>query len=82
MNQRVEFLLESIKSQDSSLQAAMGNTHADTNNMRGHFELTAAHIIEVDPYRQSSRSNATKGNTLTLMYQVLVFQEEENLEFT
>jgi len=57
MAQRVEYLLESINSQDSSLQAALGNVRADTNNMRSNFELSAAHLIEVDPYRRSSKSN-------------------------
>ena len=58
--QRVEFLLESINSQESSLQAAMGNVRADTNNMRGNFELAAAHLIEVDPYRRSFKSTSNK----------------------
>ena len=54
MSQRVEYLLESIICQDSSLQAAMGNIRANTNNMRSNFEAAASHIIEVDPYRRSS----------------------------
>lgn len=54
MSQRVEYLLESISCQDSSLQAAMGNIRADTNNMRSNFEAAASHIIEVDPYRRAS----------------------------
>lgn len=61
--QRVEYLLESITSQDSSLQAAMGNVRADTNNMRSDFEATSNHLIEVDPYKRSSRNNqANKPN--------------------
>jgi hypothetical protein len=55
MKQRVEYLLESLSCQDSSLQAAMGNIRADTNNMRNNFEAASAHLIEVDPYRRSSR---------------------------
>ena len=61
MSQRVEYLLESISSQDSSLQAAMGNIRADTNNMRSNFETAASHIIEVDPYRRASRQPPNKG---------------------
>jgi hypothetical protein len=55
MQQRVEYLLESMSCQDSSLQAAMGNIRADTNNMRNNFEAASSHLIEVDPYRRSSR---------------------------
>jgi hypothetical protein len=62
MSQRVEYLLESISCQDSSLQAAMGNIRADTNNMRSNFEAAASHLIEVDPYRRASNpGNNPKG---------------------
>jgi len=63
MSQRVEYLLESINCQDSSLQAAMGNIRADTNNMRSNFEAAASHLIEVDPFRRASRQqgNNNKG---------------------
>jgi hypothetical protein len=57
LEQRVEYLLESISCQDSALQAAMGNIRANTNNMRERFEDAASHIIEVDPYRRSTRQN-------------------------
>lgn len=59
--QRIEYLLESISCQDSSLQAAMGNIRADTNNMRSDFEKSASHIIEVDPYRRATRQLPSKG---------------------
>ena len=62
MSQRVEYLLESISCQDSSLQAAMGNIRADTNGMRSNFETAASHLIEVDPYRRASnQQNPNKG---------------------
>ena len=61
--QRVEYLLESITCQDSSLQAAMGNIRADTNNMRSNFESAASHIIEVDPYRRASRQHPKGGRS-------------------
>ena len=48
--QQVEYLLESITSQDSSLHAAMGNVRANTNNLCTDFEAAANHWIEVDPY--------------------------------
>lgn len=53
--QRVEYILESITSQDSSLQAAMGNIRADTNGLRSDFEGACSHIIEVDPYNRSTK---------------------------
>lgn len=65
ITQRVEYLLESINCQESSLQAAMGNIRADTNNMRSNFEMAASHIIEIDPYRRSSRQGGT-GKTATV----------------
>ncbi len=60
--QRVEYLLESITCQDSSLQAAMGNVRADTNNMRSDFEAASNHLIEVDPYKKL-RNGGNKSNT-------------------
>ena len=69
MQQRVEFLLDSIASQDSALQAAMGNIRADTHGLRGDFESAASHLIEVDPYRRSSgqqkNNNAPKISSVT-----------------
>lgn len=55
--QRVEYLLESISCQDSSLQAAMGNVRADTNGMRSDFEAASNHLIEVDPYKRIRHSS-------------------------
>lgn len=54
--QRVEFLIDSITSTDTALQAAIGLIRADTNNMRSNFELASSSLIEVDPYRRSNRS--------------------------
>jgi hypothetical protein len=67
MSQHVEYLLESISCQDSSLQAAMGNIRADTNGMRGNFETAAGHLIEVDPYRRgTNQANPNKGKQATV----------------
>ena len=60
--QRVEFLLESIASQVNSIQAAMGNIWAETNILRSDFEGASSHLIEVDPYWRSTKSNTTKPN--------------------
>ena len=60
--QRVEYLLDSITSQDASLQAGIGNIRADSQGMRQNFEAAAAHILEVDPYRKNSRQNTGGGN--------------------
>ena len=53
--QRVEDLIDSIQSQDSSLQATIGLIRANTNNMREDFEAAASALIEVDPFRRSQR---------------------------
>ena len=54
--QRVEYLIDSITSKDSSLMAALGIVRANTNNMRTDFEAAASSLIEVDPYRRTTRS--------------------------
>ena len=56
--QRVEFLIDSITSKDNTLQATIGLVRANTNNMRNDFELAASTLIEVDPFRRATRSNA------------------------
>ena len=53
--QRVEYLIDSITSKDSSLMAALGIVRANTNNMRTDFEAAASSLIEVDPYRRTTR---------------------------
>ena len=53
--QRVEYLIDSINCSDNTLQAAIGLIRANTNNMRNDFEAAAAALIEVDPYKRSSK---------------------------
>ena len=61
-SQRVEYLIDSISSNDTALQAAIGLVRANTNNMRNDFEQVAASaLIEVDPYRKSQRGEQGKG---------------------
>jgi hypothetical protein len=55
--QRVEYLIDSISCPDSTLQAAIGLIRANTNDMRQNFEDAASSLIEVDPYKRSSRSS-------------------------
>ena len=57
MEQRVEYLMDSISASDPTLQAALGIVRANTNNMRSDFELAASSLIEVDPYRRTYRNN-------------------------
>ena len=38
----------------------MGNIRANTNGLRSDFEGASSHLIEVDPYRRSTKSNPTK----------------------
>ena len=60
--QRVEYLIDSITCTDSTLQAAIGLIRANTNNMRSDFESASSSLIEVDPYRRSSRNNTRQAN--------------------
>ena len=55
--QRVEYLIDSIISKDSTLQASIGLVRANTNTMRNDFEGEANILIEIDPYRRSTRTN-------------------------
>ena len=55
--QRVEYLIDSVSSKDTTLQAAIGIIRANTNNMRNDFEAASTSMIEVDPYRRSTRQN-------------------------
>ena len=60
--QRVEYLIDSITCTDSTLQAAIGLIRANTNNMRSDFESASSSLIEVDPYRRSSRNSTRQAN--------------------
>lgn len=60
--QRVEYLIDSITSKDNTLQATIGLVRANTNNMRNDFELAAGTLIEVDPFRRSTRSSGRSAN--------------------
>ena len=53
--QQIEYLIDSIACADSTLQADIGLVRANTNNMREDFEATSSSLIEVDPYRRTSR---------------------------
>ena len=54
-SQRVEYLIDSISCNDTTLQASLGLVRANTNSMRSDFELASSTLIEVDPYRRSQR---------------------------
>ena len=56
-SQRVEYLIDSISSKDVTLSSAIGIIRANTNNMRNDFEGAASSMIEVDPYRRTTRLN-------------------------
>ena len=60
--QRVEYLIDSITSKDITLQASIGVVRANTNNMRNDFEGVANILIEIDPYRRSTRTNTSDAN--------------------
>ena len=46
----------SIVCSENTLHAALGLVWANTNNMRGDFEMASNKLIEVDPYRRSQRN--------------------------
>ena len=58
----MEYLIDSITSKDSTLQASIGLVRANTNNMRNDFEGAANILIEIDPYRRSTRTNTRDAN--------------------
>ena len=60
--QRVEYLIYSITSKDSTLQDSIGLFRANTNNMRNNFEGEANIPIEIDPYLRSTRTNTRDEN--------------------
>ena len=61
-SQRVEYLIDSITSNDSTLQASIGLVRANTNNKRNDFEGEANILIEIDPYRRLTRTNTRDAN--------------------
>ena len=64
--QIVEYLIDSITSKDSTLQDSIGLVRANTNNMRNNFEGSANIIIEIDPYRRSTRTNTRDANVYAI----------------
>ena len=68
--QRVEFLIDSITSKDSTLQATIGLIRANTNNMRNDFEGAASSLIEVDPYRRTTRNPNRSANVSAIDFSV------------
>ena len=58
----MEFLIDSITSQDNSLKAYIINIRSKTNAPRSYFEGASSHLIEVDPYQRYKKSNPTKTN--------------------
>ena len=58
----MEYLIDSITSKDSTLQASIGLVRANTNNMRNNFEGAGNILIEIDPYRRLTRINTRDAN--------------------
>ena len=58
----MEYLIDSKTSKESTLQASIGLVRANTNNMRNYFEGAANILIEIDPYRRSTRTNTRDAN--------------------
>ena len=58
----MEYLIDIITSNDSTLQASIGLVRANTNYMRNNFEGAASILIEIDPYHRSTRTNTRDAN--------------------
>ena len=66
LEQTVECLIDSITCTDSTLHAAIGLVRANTSNMREYFESASSSLIEVDPYRQTSRGTGCNANVSSI----------------
>ena len=66
--QRVEYLINSITSKDSTLQASIVLVRANTNNMRNHFEEEANMLIEIYPYCRSTKTNTCDANVSSIYF--------------
>ena len=64
--QIVEYLIDSITSKDSTLQASIGLVRANTNNMRNDFEGSVNILIVIDPYRRSTSTNTCNANVYAI----------------
>ena len=58
----MEYLIDSITSKDSTLQASIRLVRANTNNMRNDFKGADNILIEIDPYCRSTRTNSRNVN--------------------
>ena len=58
----MEYLINSITSKESTLQASIDLVRANTNNMLNNFEGAANILIEIDPYCRSKRTNTRDVN--------------------
>ena len=77
--QKTEHLIVSITCTDSTLQAAVGLVRSNTNNMRKDFEATCSSLIEVDPYRRTSRGTGRNADMCRLLISRLAV---DHLELT
>ena len=63
---KVECLIDSISCTDSTLQATIGLIRANINNMREDVEAAASSLIEVDPYRRTSRGTGRNADASSI----------------
>ena len=64
--QKVECLIDSIAYTNITLQATIGLVRANTKNMKEDFEAAASSLIEVDPYRRTSRGVSRNANVSSI----------------
>lgn len=66
-SQRVEYLIDSITCKDAALQAVIGLIRSNNNNMRNDFEAAATAMIEVDPYKRSSKNVSNRNANVSAL---------------
>ena len=58
----MEYLIDSIISKDSTLQASIVLVGSNTNNMRNDFKGVDNILVEIDPYLKLTRTNTRDAN--------------------
>ena len=64
--QKVECLINCITFIDSALQTDIGLIRANTNNVQEDFEAASSSLIEVDPYRRTTRGTGRNANVSSI----------------
>ena len=63
--QRVEYLIDSIHCNDTSISATLGLIRANTGGMRKDFDSASSALIEVDPYKKNKSQHPKHTATIS-----------------